>query len=378
MKKILKIVGLVVLGIIVLLLLIGGVAYYKLTHVKDTHDLRAQIDKLGKEFVEKEKAPGLFVAVVKGGQVYTMGYGTTEIGRTSAPGPYTVFEIGSISKVFTATLTEALVQQGVLKWDERVADALPAGVTMSPADSTLLLHLATHTSGYPRLPEVWVPKLTIDTCDPYSKLTVEDVWKYVASAKDKRKPNFDDYEYSNFGMGLLGEILCAKTGMSYDSLLQKYIGAPLGMLHTTVTDRDSAMMATGYDESGKLTCHWHFPVLAGAGAIRSTGAEMLQFLQLNMHPAGPLKDIVEATHPQVTGIPGGGIAKGWHIDKINSAYMGVDYIMWHNGGTGGFRSYIGYIPEKDCGILLWTNRATDKLDRLAYKMLHKMVFVSFR
>lgn len=369
MKRFLKITGIVIGSTILIAAGAVGYFYYKLRHFKDTHDLQARVDKFCNKYIADGKSVGLCVGIIQGDTVYIKGYGYTDKTTRKVPDANTIFEIGSISKVFTAEMTQLLVEQGQLQWSDSISMHLPQGVKLPVADSTTLQHLATHTSGFPRLPESWFSAMT-NECDPYSTLTTQHLLDYLQHATDKRKPGPDAYDYSNLGMGLLGHILEWKTDKPYDSLLQTLICRPLGLTHTTSNYVvDTANFATGYDEQAKPTCHWQFPIIPGAGALRSDMNDMIRFLQANIRNSTALEQSLHRTQEPVAEYPGGQMGLGWHIDKTEGALLGVWDIIWHNGGTGGFRSYMGYDPATKRGIVVWANQSSDDLDVLAIKLM---------
>ncbi len=378
MKKVLKIVGIVIAVILLIALILGGYGYYKLRNLKDTHDLQARVDKMCNKFVSKPNAAGLFVGIIQGDAMYVQGYGVMDKQTNAKPDSTTIFEIGSLTKVFTAEIAQRLVDNKELNWEDNFSEYLPATVKLPADDNTKLFHLASHTSGFPRLPEVWFDKLEIDTCDPYSSLDTNDLISYLNSYTDKKAPSLDRYDYSNLGTGILGHILEWRSGKSYEELLQQHICKPLGMINTSLTATDSTRFAAGYDALGNKTCHWTIPVLGAAGAIKSTGADMLKFLRANMGDSSELGTSMLKTQTELAGITGGGIAYGWHIDKVSGAVFGMEDIVWHNGATGGFRSYMGFERGSKKGIVVLSNQASENTDRLAIQLLIQTLTISLK
>lgn len=372
----LKIIGIIVGIIILIMAILIGWARYKMKSIKDTHDLQDKVTAVCNNYIEKGKAPGIFVGIIQGDRIYMRGYGVMDK-QTKVPiDSNTIFEIGSISKVFTAELTQLLVDRGELNWNDNIIRYMPTEVKLKD-DSTTLWHLATHTSGYPRLPKVWYEKLEQNECDPYTALSPEDLFAYLNNATDKKKPSPENFDYSNVGAGLLGHILEWKMNVSYEQMLQEMILHPLAMMNTSSIAADSAMFATGYDEKGNKTCHWSFPVLYSAGAIRSSGADMMKFLAANMKNTSGLSASFAKTHKQA--VEGAPIALGWHIDMISGIFARITNITWHNGGTGGFRSYIGFVPGKDRGVIIMANQSSESdFDDIAVEIMVDAATVSLK
>lgn len=376
--KALKIVGLTLLTLVALLIAVLGYTWYRLSHQKDTHNLQELVDKACNDYLTEGNSPGLCVGIVKGGKLYIKGYGKSDNNIGGPPTAETIFEIGSITKVFTASIAQLLVDQEEIEWTDDIRKFLPEQMSIPDSESITLHHLATHTSGFPRLPDTWLSEnVMTNDCDPYSTLTAQHLHNYLATSNDRIPPSKASYNYSNIGMGLLGHVLEWKTGRSYEDLLQQMICQPLHLTSTSLEVIDTSLFATGHDESGNQTCHWHFPIIPGAGAIRSNMSDMIRFLQANMNGSHPLSSSFKKLHQKKEKATGGAIGHGWHIDDLSPRIFGEKEIIWHNGGTGGFSSYIGFIPGK-AGVVLLANQYNPKLDALAMKLLGRAAKVSLK
>lgn len=377
MKIVLKIAGIIVLVIILAIAGFFGYAWYRIRHIKDTHDLQAHTDKVCNDFIQKKHAPGLCIGIIKGDVMYIKGFGYADKELRNVPDANTIFEIGSITKVFTAEMAQLLVDKGLIQWNDNILKYLPEEAKLPFDDSTTLFHLVTHTSGFPRLPDSILAKMT-NECDPYSTLTEEQFNDYLRHCTDKKRPDLKNYDYSNMSAALLGRILEYRTGKDYESLLQELICTPLQMQSTSLYVKDSSRFATGYDEKGNKTCHWNIPVMYACGAIRSDVNNMLKFLRVQMDEAAPLYPPFHKTHQQVHEVTNMGMAYGWHIDHLSGVLSGVFGIVWHNGGTGGFRTYMGFVPKKKTGIIILANQATEEVDALGTDLLIKACNTSFK
>ncbi|MGA9837276.1 MAG: serine hydrolase [Gemmatimonadaceae bacterium] len=304
--------------------------------------------------------------------------GTTRIVAFGDPGPgqppldgNTVFEIGSISKVFTATALADLVQQGKVSLDNPVQRYLPAGVHMPTRDGKqiTLANLSEQNSGLPGLPTNFHPK---DPANPYADYTVQDLYDFLSQYTLPRDPGAE-FEYSNLGVGLLGRALSHTTGMSYEQMERRLVWQPLGMDHTAITFTPwmKAHLALGHDEQGHVVPNWDLPTLAGAGAIRSTTEDMLKFLTANLHPErGALEKAM--AFAQEERAPGGSpnLRIGLNWFSLNA---GPDTIVWHNGGTGGYRTFIGFIASKKIGVVVMTNTGGTGADDIGFHLLDPVI-----
>jgi CubicO group peptidase (beta-lactamase class C family) len=265
----------------------------------------------------------------------------------------TVFEIGSITKAFTAILLADMSLRGEVKLDDPVSKYLPESVKMPAYQGRqiTLLDLTTQTSGLPRMPGNFHPA---DPSNPYADYTPAQMYEFLSSYTLTRAPG-EKYDYSNLGVGLLGNALARRAGKSYEELVTERILKPLQMTRSSITlsAAQKANFAPGHAENLSLTANWDLPTFAGAGALRSTANDMLRFLAANMTPPDtPLGRAMALSHGirKPTGMPEVSIAMGWHVtDKHGTP------IVWHNGGTGGYRTWAGFAPSTKTAVVVLCN-----------------------
>ena len=262
-----------------------------------------------------------------------------------------VYEIGSISKVFTCIVLADMVLNGELSLDDPAETYLPETVKMPSrkGNKITLAHLATNSSALPRMPYNFRPK---DLSNPYADYTVENMYDFL-SAYTLQRDGGETYEYSNLGMGLLGHILGMKAGISYEQLIIERICNVLEMKNTmiTITADMEKRWTRGHTPVGGVP-HWDIPTLAGAGALRSTANDMLTFLGANMGvDRSSLSPAMDMTHEaRVDSGSAMSVGLGWHIRD-----NGKTKIIWHNGGTGGYRTFCGFIKDKKVGVVVLSN-----------------------
>jgi CubicO group peptidase (beta-lactamase class C family) len=277
-----------------------------------------------------------------------------------------VFEIGSITKTFTALLLADMAARREVRLDDPVAKYLPPTVHVpSRNDKQItLVDLATQSSGLPRLPSNLAPR---DRANPYADYSVEQLYAFLSGYELTRDVGAT-YEYSNLGFGLLGHALALKAGTSYENLVSRRILMPLGMRETTISLSPplGARLAPGHDGEGKVVPNWDLPTLAGAGALRSTALDMLTYLAANLDTtATPLARAMRETHtPRRDAGRNMQIGLAWHIMSRPSGN-----IVWHNGGTGGYRSYVGFDPVRRLGVVLLSNVGNATIDDLGFHLL---------
>lgn len=354
--KILKIIGIILLILIVIITILVLYTRYRMNNPVDRGNLEAALDKQAGDIIAKEQSYGLVIGVYKNGRSFTKGYGTVMKGKSIAPNGETSFELASTSKLFTTTLLQILCDRGIVHLDDKIADLLRDHVILpAAAANTTLRHLATHTSGFPSLPQSMLEKMQ-DENNPYKDLKTQDLYDYLKTCTDKNPEG--GFEYSNLGMGLLGHILALKMGCDYEEAVQRELLRPLGMNHTFVTidSGNAAGIAQGYNELGNPTPVWTDSVLTGAGSFLSSAADMLLFIRANVDKTHPLHTSLAATHIPQSGTD---MALGWMLPDGYDKFVGNKTILWHNGMAGGYASYIAIDPITGNGIIVLSNKSID-------------------
>ena len=312
----------------------------------------AEIRAILRTRVDSGVARGIVVGVLQDGRRRFIAYGTAGPGRAPLD-EHSIFEIGSISKTLGGMLLADAVVRGEVKIDEPVGRLLPAGTVVPSRDGReiTLEQLATHTSGLPRLPDNMTPATPQD---PYADYDARRLYGFLAAYKLQRAPG-ELVEYSNLGGGLLGHALTLRAKASdWGGLVAQRILAPLGMRETYVSVPDDARsrLSVGHDAALDSVPAWHFDVLAGAGALRSTAADMLTWLAAQLDTMnGPLaRAAAMARTPRTAGNAGSRLALGWIVGG-STAHP----IWWHNGGTGGFRSFAAFDPARRAAVVVLSN-----------------------
>jgi serine-type D-Ala-D-Ala carboxypeptidase/endopeptidase len=306
----------------------------------------------------RHQGVGIVVGVIEPAGRRVVAYGNLDAKGNRPVDGDTIFEIGSATKVFTSLLLADAVQRGEVALSDPVSKYLPGNVKMPERDGRkiTLQDLATHTSGLPRLPSNMHPK---DPSNPYTDYSVQQLYEFLSSYTLPRDPA-SQYEYSNLGAGLLGHVLSLRAGSDYEALVRTRITGPLGMKDTAIklTGEMKKRLAAGHDAQLGRVSNWDLPTLAGAGAIRSTANDLLEFLGANLgytkSPLAPAMASQLATR-RPTGSAGLEIALGWHVISKPDGRE----IAWHNGGTGGYRSFIGFDPKSRTGVVVLSNTYTE-------------------
>ncbi|MEU4561221.1 serine hydrolase domain-containing protein [Actinoplanes sp. NPDC023936] len=285
---------------------------------------------------------GVVVATIAGDDVTVRG--------TAGLDGSTRFEIGSITKVFTALTLARLAVAGAVTLDEPLRDLLPSGATVPLRDGApiTLRHLATHTSGLPRLPTGMLlgAILRPGQPDPYAGCSEDFLLRALARTRLSTTPG-RRFRYSNFGAGLLGLALARRAGLSYEDLVTREITRPLDLTGTGI----AGPTTQGHRKPGRPAAPWHLAALAGAGGLRSTVDDVARFVRAQWDPAGELTPAVATAlgvehrvNPFLTA------RLGWMSRQLHPKQGGFVQIF-HNGATGGFASFAGFDTERRVGVV---------------------------
>lgn len=324
-----------------------------------------------RQIIERRIGEGRTAGIVVGllaadGETRILAAGQAGPGHPALDGN-SVFEIGSITKVFTGILLADMVLAGEVGLDDPAERYLPGVAVPSRNGAPITLaQLATQTSGLPRLPTNLRPA---SLANPYADYTVEQMYAFLAEYELPRDPGAR-YEYSNLGMGFLGHVLSARAGMPYDALVRERILEPLGMTHTAVslTPWMREHVVAGHNALGDTVPFWDLPTLAGAGALRSNATDMLRFMAANVQPAanppGPALRLAHRRRANA-GSDAMSIGLAWHRLAVNG-----DTIVWHNGGTAGFRTFVGFRPSTGLAVVVLTNSGGQGSDDIGFHLLN--------
>ena len=307
--------------------------------------------------IDRDKANvGIAVAVIEDGVPRFVSHGTMAKDDPTPVDEHTLFEAGSISKVMTNLLLAQLVVDGRIDLDAPLTDYLPEGTVLPEYDGQAItaFDLATHTAGFSGLPEELLAR---GAANPYSGYGADQLMAWIAEYELPRAIG-DKFEYSNVGIALLGQAIEHVSGKPYAELVEEQILEPLGMDETVLATTPDPIpgMATGHNGAGEPVPHWDMEAFAPAGALVSNTADLAKFIAAASgaveSPLAPAFDIMlDRTRPT-----GGGsevIGLGW----FNFTEGGRD-IAWHNGITGGFRSFAGYDRKTGNGVVVLSNMVT--------------------
>ncbi|MFH4894677.1 MULTISPECIES: class C beta-lactamase [Vibrio] len=353
--------------------------------------LKSVVDECAKGLMNEYDIPGLAVAVTIDGKRYFYNYGFADESKGSLVTNDTIFELGSISKTFAATLTGYAQEKGKLNMDDKVKDYIPE-LENSVLGNTKLVHVATYTAG--GLPLQFPSEVTNDA----EMMQYYKTWKPEYEAGTKRK-------YSNPSIGLFGYIGALSMKSDYTEMMETVILPELGMTNTFVDVPKDKLnnYAFGYSSEGKPVRVNPGILDAQAYGIKSTSLDMLQYIEANMGQAQLNTDIenaLERTHTKYFDTDTFTQAVGWEgydypvslsqllkgnssdvilnakpVQASESGTLGRD--VWYNktGSTGGFGAYVAYVPSEKIGIVILANKNYPNAERVeaAYNIISSVV-----
>ncbi len=325
------------------------------------------VKKMAAPMVENRIADGLSVGYIEGDKWGIVHLGTSNRAKKKADN-LTVYEIGSLSKIFTSLLLADAVVRGDIDLNAAVEVDNQAGIRLPTYESTSIkwIDLSTHRSGLPRLPEnLPLTNLT----NPYRDYDSLKAAEFLNQYELPRQPG-ESQEYSNIGGSLLGYLVAEKAGKTYQELLRERIAEPLRMTDCTVSlSKDQRnRLATPHDTFGSPTAFWTSADLPGAGGIYSTMRDMMRFAKAQLTPpTGHIGEAIELAWTQQRDADASGPAMGlgWMI-------AGDGQTRWHNGQTGGSHSALFINRELECAVVVLCNTALiSEVDQLAMQMVLK-------
>jgi CubicO group peptidase (beta-lactamase class C family) len=259
-----------------------------------------------------------------------------------------VFEIGSITKVFTSICLSNMISLNEASLTETLQNQF--AFPLLAGDDITLQQLANHTSGIPSLPTNVDEIQGLDIENPYAVYTYDNLKSYLQNHMVLNATSGENYEYSNLATGILGYSLAQKRNSTFDEMLQSIIFNPLGMTSSTtlIENVDASRLVEPRDIEGNIVSHWDFAeTMSAAGSVKSSVRDMVKFIRKNFEDNAVYNLPQEAT-----------------FDRGNNIKMGLGWVVFeddgfiihtHDGGTGGFSSILMLDKDKEIGVIVLSN-----------------------
>lgn len=335
--------------------------------------IKTEIDKLIHHETEIDMStdPGYVIGVVIGDSTYTYQYGSITKDSFQIPTDTTIFEIGGMTKVFTATLVQSLVEEGQMHYDSSLNFYLSKQYRNPDCDDIKIRQLIQHTSGLPRMPMDFGVLEGTDN-NPYLHYSREELIDFYKKYQGPTHPGV--YLYSNLGYGLLQLAIESVTQKDYETLLKEKVLKPLQLNTTSITIDDTQVpnVAQGYALNGKPTPLWTFQSFHASEGLKSTMSDILRWTKINMgyyYPDGiQFFEQLQKDKIDTRLTPNVYVAYGWHIIH----HKRPPDIVIHPGSTSGFRSFAAFVPASKTAVVILTNSeyGTGNLGQLILRMIN--------
>ncbi|MDM1292819.1 beta-lactamase family protein [Sphingobacterium sp. N143] len=313
------------------------------------------IDSIANSYLKQANTQSLAIGVVKNGQVKTYFYGETAQGNQTTPTNTSIYEVGSLSKVFTAILLSNLVEQGTITLDQPIALFLPDTLKKNEDLSKITFKmLANHTSGFPGLPDNLEKTNAYNPNDPYKSYDKKMLYNYLSGFKNKKVPG-EEYEYSDLGYAILGDIISDIYKKPYDQAVREIICKPLDMNNTfEVLDPKKKDTLKVYNKDGQEVTPLSYHIFSSASGLKSTLEDLLKFTSAQFKmPQTALENAMANTRLFTFFLPPDtDIGLAWHMNLLDDLT-----IYWHNGRTAGSSSYLALSPDKKSAVVVLSNSA---------------------
>ncbi|XZW34988.1 ADC family extended-spectrum class C beta-lactamase [Acinetobacter baumannii] len=349
-------------------------------------EIKKLVDQNFKPLLEKYDVPGMAVGVIQNNKKYEMYYGLQSVQDKKAVNSSTIFELGSVSKLFTATAGGYAKNKGKISFDDKPGKYWKE-LKNTPIDQVNLLQLATYTSGNLAL------QFPDEVQTDQQVLTFFKVWK-------PKNPIGEYRQYSNPSIGLFGKVVALSMNKPFDQVLEKTIFPALGLKHSYVNVPKTQMQnyAFGYNQENQPIRVNPGPLDAPAYGVKSTLPDMLSFIHANLNPQKYPADIQRAineTHQGCYQVNTMYQALGWEEfsypaplqtlldsnseqivmkpNKVTAISKEPSVKMYHKtGSTNGFGTYVVFIPKENIGLVMLTNKRIPNEERIkaAYAVLN--------
>jgi CubicO group peptidase (beta-lactamase class C family) len=326
--------------------------------------LQRYLDSLALDYLKDPNNRSLSIGIVNGAATETYYYGEIKKDTNILPNEKSLYEIGSITKTFTAIVLAHAINEKKIALNDDIRKYLPGNYPDLQFNGTpvRIVNLANHTSGLPALPLDFHTSPGYDLVNPYVHYSKEMIYQYLKGFKPDTAAGARSV-YSNFGFAVLGTILENIYHLPLEDLVRQIITAPLKMNSTNfdVPDAEKSLLTTGYaEENGKEVSYWQLRAFRAAGGLKSNMQDMLSYLKANMTTLNP--DFI-LSHKETDRQADFSRGLAWMLEPFKGTIS-----IWHNGGTGGFRTWCGYIKDKKTGVVVLSNSSAD-VDDIALGLL---------
>lgn len=338
-------------------------------------DLTSWCNRLANAYLEEKGNEGLIIAVLQDDSISYFSYGSSTKDSLHQIQANDIFEIGSVTKLYTGIAIRNLIAEGKLYDTSRVNNYLPkeSQILHEHGNEITIAQLLSHYSGFPKTPINFNLKKKDDD-DPYRYYTQQDFQQYLALPLENPLWN-KEFQYSHINYALLGMVIEYITKMKYEDYIDSIIFQKLN-IHNTTLILDSIQekhYVDAYRFNGTPTPHWTYSSMESSLAMKSTAYDFMLFIRNYYDPQSPLYDLLHKSSDIIrkTNIKYVSYAYGWQYYSLGKRYP---VILTHNGGSGGHRCYIGILAHEKKAVVVLSNSANAPdqigIDILSYLINH--------
>lgn len=341
-----------------------------ISNVEAKSPLDVYIDSVARSYAKNGNAHSLAVAVIHQNKINTFFYGETTPGNSTLPDANTLYEIGSVTKTFTATLLAEMVNQGTISLEDSIAKFLPDSVAQNPDIQKITFKmLANHTSGLPRLADNCNKVQKFSNSDPYAAYDKKALYAFLKGYTAKTEAG-TEYAYSNLGYGLLGDLLSTISKKPYMTMVKEMILTPLEMTNTIdKLNPKEKNIAPPFDGEGQQVPFWNFQAITAAGSLKSSVNDLLRYTIAQLtYPETNVQKAMNLTKQFTFFVPpNSDIGLAWHMNMLD----GVIYYH-HTGATAGSNAFVGFVPDEKSVVIMLSN-SSNELGKVGTALLEKVL-----
>lgn len=333
--------------------------------------VRKEINKVVKDYMNEDGNVGLIIGIITDTAEAIIPFGSIQKDTLITPQHNTRYEIGSLTKLFTALTILEMDKIGKLSLEDPLSKFLPDSIVEVNANlkNLSINELLIHTSGLPKRPYN-LNLIMKDKENPYAEYDLEDMMEYLSIYRPNTSKDAATYKYSNLAYGVLGYIMTQVEGISEDECIQKYCTSVLEMYDSKIklSEQEEESLAEGHMFNGEWTANWTYKSMEASSGMYSNVSDLMTFVNYQLDSDScALSESIERSHlPQAeTNLKRISIGYGWHVIDRGRKYENV---YTHNGGTSGYRSYIAFIKETHTAVIVLSNSA-NRVDDIGIQIL---------
>lgn len=347
------------------------IIYLFATTILCAQNFTAKVDSIAKTHFKDTSMSGLAIGIVHNQKSETFYFGGKYTNLSKDIDSLSLFEIGSITKVYTGFILESLEQDGMLNKQDLIAKYLPQEISKNKewASKVRLIDLITHSSGMPSYDNTKSLSSfkNYNEDDPFGIFNKE----FILSLLNKIDliPDYGKISYSNFGIGVLGIVLENASGESFNELLRRYLTDRMELKNTYLKLEEAHFTNFAIPHSGKeVRPIINLAAMKPAGSIKSSLPDLLTFVNFHLNPPDEYQSLVNNVLKSALKTDDAEVGMGWGIFEINGISL-----RGHNGGTYGSSSIVIIAPSQHLGVVVLSNNQNGNATKYGISLIQELV-----